>query len=51
MLYIKQIDLARLGTESGAADFLRSAHAADPTIAKVFSEKHHFVGCAGPQHA
>ena len=30
MLYIKHIGLTRLGTESGAADLLRSAHATDP---------------------
>ena len=33
MLYLKHIGLTRLGTESGAADFLRSAHATDPSIA------------------
>ena len=39
MLYIKHIDLIRLGTDSGAADFLRSAHATDPAIAKIFAKK------------
>ena len=38
MLYIKHIDLTRLGTDSGAADFLRSAHATDPAIAKIFAK-------------
>ena len=28
---LKHIDLTRLGTESGAADFSRFAHATDPT--------------------
>ena len=37
MLYLKHIDLTRLGTESGAADYLRSAHPAEAATAKVFA--------------
>ena len=42
ILCIKHIVLTRLGTESGAADFLRSAHATDPAIgrrSRKFSRK------------
>ena len=39
------IDLTRLGTDSGAADFLRSAHATDPSIepSRVFFSIFSFV--------
>ena len=36
MQYLKHIALTRLGTDSGAADFLRSARPAEAAIAKVF---------------
>ena len=35
---LKHIDLTRLGTDSGAADFLLSARPAEAAIAKVFVE-------------
>ena len=38
LLYIKHIGLTRLGTDSGAADFLRSARPAEAAIAKVFAK-------------
>ena len=38
MLYLKHIGLTRLGTDSGAADFLRSARPAEAAIAKVFAQ-------------
>ena len=38
MLYLKHIGLTRLGTDSGAADFLRSARPAEAAIAKVFAK-------------
>ena len=38
MLYLKHIALTRLGTDSGAADFLRSARPAEAAIAKVFAK-------------
>ena len=38
MLKLKHIALTRLGTDSGAADFLRSARPAEAAIAKVFAQ-------------
>ena len=38
MLKLNHIALTRLGTDSGAADFLRSARPTEAAIAKVFAK-------------